>query len=52
MALVLFLFMVIAFTETLEKEWVTSGLQMVTFRQHTHSPRDVGRLTGHKKKYF
>ena len=25
---------------------------MVTFRQHTHSPQDVGRLTGHKKKYF
>ena len=25
---------------------------MVTFRQHTHSPRDVVRLTGHKKKYF
>ena len=25
---------------------------MVTFRQHTHSPRDVGRLTVHKKNYF
>ena len=25
---------------------------MVTFRQQTHSPGDVVRLTGHKKKYF
>ena len=25
---------------------------MVNLRQHTHSPRDVGKLTGHKKKSF
>ena len=49
---VLFLFMVMDFSETLEKDWVKAGLQMVTFIQHTHSPRYVGRLTGHKKKYF
>ena len=49
---VLFLFMVMDFSETLENDWVKAGLQMVTFRQHTHSPRDVGRLTGHKKKTF
>ena len=49
---VLFLFMVVAFAETLEKEWVKDGLQMATFRQHTHSSRNVGRLIGHKKKYF
>ena len=49
---VLFLFMVMDFAETLEKEWVKAGLQMATFRQHTHSPCDVGRLTGHKKKTF
>ena len=52
MAPVLFLFMVMTFAETLEKEWVKAGLQTATFRQHTHSPRDVGRLTGHKKNYF
>ena len=52
MAPVIFLFMIMAFTETLEKEWVKDRLQMATFRQHTHSPQDVGRLTGHKKKYF
>ena len=52
MAPVLFIFMVMAFAETLEKEWLKAGLQMMTFRQNTHSPRDVGRLSGHKKKYF
>ena len=25
---------------------------MVNMRQHTHSPHDVGKLTGHKKKSF
>ena len=25
---------------------------MVNLRQHTHSPSDVGKLTGHKKKSF
>ena len=25
---------------------------MVNLRQHTHSPRDVGKLTGYKKKIF
>ena len=52
MAPVLFLFMVVAFAETLEKAWMKAGLQMVTFRQHTHSPRNVGRFTDHKKNTF
>ena len=46
MAPVLFIFMVMAFTKTLEKE------RMINLRQHMHSPRDVGKLTGHKKKNF
>ena len=25
---------------------------MVTFRQHTHSSQDLGRLAGHKNKYL
>ena len=25
---------------------------MINLRQHTHSPCDVGKLTGHKKKNF
>ena len=52
MAHVLFLFMIMAFAGTLEKEWIKAGLQMVTLKQHSHSPRNVGRLTGHKNNNF
>ena len=38
-----------AFTETLETEWIKADLKMINLRQHTHSPRNVGKLTGHKK---
>ena len=37
------------FTETLETEWIKADLKMINLRQHTHSPCDVGKLTGHKK---
>ena len=49
---VLFLFMVMAFAETLEIEWIKADLKMINLRQHTHSPRDVGKLTGNKKNNF
>ena len=49
---VLFLFMVMVFAKTLEKEWIKADLTMVSLRQHTHSPRNVGKLTGHKKNSF
>ena len=52
MAPVLFLFMVMAFAETLETEWIKTDLKMINLRQHTHSPCDVGKLTVHKKKNF
>ena len=52
MAPVLFLFMVMAFAEILETEWIKADLKMINLRQHTHSPRDVCKLTGHKKKNF
>ena len=47
---VLILFMVMAFAKTLETEWIKADLKMINLRQHTHSPRDVGKLTGHKKE--
>ena len=50
MAPVIFLFMVMAFAETLETEWIKVDLKMINLRQHTHSPCEVGKLTGHKKK--
>ena len=49
MAPVLFLFMVMAFAETLETKWIKADLKMINLRQHTHLPCDVGKLTGHKK---
>ena len=44
---VLFIFMVMAFEETLEKECIKAELNMINLRQHTHSPCNVGKLTGH-----
>ena len=44
------LFMVMAFAETLEKEWTKAGLRMITLQQRSHSPQDIGKLTGHKVK--
>ena len=52
MAPVLFLFMVMAFAETLEKEWTKAGLSMITLQQRSHSPQDTCKLTGHKVKTF
>ena len=49
MAPVLFLFMVTEFAKTIETEWIKADLKMINLRQHMHSPRDVGKLTGHKK---
>ena len=49
---VLYLFMVILFSETLEKYWIKEDLNMVNMRQQSHSPCNVGKLTGHKKKRF
>ena len=44
---VLFLFIIMAFTETLEKEWVKHRLHIFEFKRHTNSPRLSGRLTSH-----
>ena len=52
MAPVLFLFMVMEFAKTLEIEWIKADLKTINLRQHTHSPRGVGKLTRHKKYNF
>ena len=49
---VLFLFMVMAFAETLEKEWTKAGLNIITLQQRSHLPQDIGKLTGHQVKTF
>ena len=41
--------MVMAFAKTLETEWIKADLKTINLQQHTHSPHDVGKLTGHNK---
>jgi len=52
MAPVLFLFLIMGFTETLEKEWTKNGLHQLEFRSHDNSPRSTGCLTSHPKSSF
>ena len=52
MAPVLFLYLIMGFAETLEKEWEKNGLHKLQFRSHDNSPQSAGRLTSHPKKYF
>ena len=52
MAPVLFLFMIMAFVETLNISWKQLGHKMITFNTRTKSPRDRGGLTGHAPKIF
>ena len=49
MAPVLFLFLIMGFAGTLEKEWVKNGLHKLQFRRHDNSPQSEGRLTSHPK---
>ena len=48
----IFLFVVMAFSETLDKEWTRAGLNMIMLQQCSHLPQDIGKLTGHKVKTF
>ena len=36
---VLFLFIMMAFAETIEKEWVINDLKMIKFKRHSNSPQ-------------
>ena len=49
---VLFLFIMVAFAETIEKEWVRNGFKMIKFKQHSNSPQSSGRITSHPAKTF
>ena len=52
MAPVLFLFMIMAFAETLAIEWKDMGLNMLLLRTRTNSPRDSGSLNCQLLKTF
>jgi len=49
---VIFLFIIMAFAETLEKEWIKHGLHRLEFKQHTNSRQSSGRLTSHPRGTF
>ena len=49
---VLFLFIMMAFAETLDKEWVRSGLHMMQFKRQSNSPQSARRITSHPRKSF
>ena len=49
---VLFLFIMMSFAETLEKEWVRNGLQMIKLKRQSNSPLSSGRITSHPAKIF
>ena len=47
---VLFLFIMMAFVETIEKEWVRNDLKIIKFKRHRNSPRSSGRITSNPAK--
>ena len=49
-ALVLFLFLMMAFAEVIEQEWDKHGIKKIEFKQHTNSPHSAGRVTSHPAK--
>ena len=51
-ALVIFLFIMMSFSETLEEEWVKNDLQMMKFRRKSNSPQSSGRITSHPENTF
>ena len=49
---VLFLFIMMSFAETIEKEWVINDSKMIKFKRHSNSPQSSGRITSHPAKKF
>ena len=48
----LFLFIMMALSETLEEEYMKNDLQMIKFRQKSNSPQSSGIITSHPAKTF
>ena len=49
---ILFLFIMMVFAETFEREWVKNHLQMIKFKRQSNSPQTAGRITSHLAKTF
>ena len=52
MAPVLFLFITMGFSKTLEREWTKNGLTPLQFRRHDNSPLSNGSIISHKRCTF
>ena len=52
MAPVLFLFIIMGFYQTLEREWNRSGLTPLQFRRHNNSSLSNGSIISHKRRTF
>ena len=52
MAPVVFLFIIMGFAETLEREWTRNGLTPLQFQRHNNSPLSNGSITSHKRRTF
>ena len=49
---VLFLFLMMAFAETIEQEWDRHNIKKLEYHRHNNSPHSIGRLTSHPAKTF
>ena len=49
---ILFLFIMMAFSETIEKECMRNDLKMIKFKRHSNSPQYSGRITSQTAKTF
>ena len=49
---VIFLFIMMAFVETIEKEWARNDLKTIKLKRHSNSPQSSGRITIHPAKTF
>ena len=49
---VLFLFLMMAFSETLEDKWTALGLRKPQFARKDNSPRPTGQLVSHRPRTF
>ena len=49
---VLFLFIMMAFAETVEAEWDKHNTQKIEFKRHSNSPQSSGKITSHPAKNF
>ena len=52
MAPVLFLFIIMGFAETLEREWTRNGLTPLQFQQREDSPLSNGSIISHNRRTF